>query len=948
MFVKVFEFLFLLHICYGVDFIYYVKENKTPNTYLGNIGVDTHMIDSVPSSEQYLVRYSQLQQETNNNSQLFNVTSDGKLYTAKTLDAESLCKYNTECFETVDIAVRKGKSFVRILEIKVVIEDINDNQPEFEDKEISLQFYETDGKGTTRSIPNAIDKDVSVKNSQIIYELIKNMDDPFSLVVSKRVDGSSNLMITLENKLDREVKDKYLLQVIAKNGGSRGRNGNLSVQIFVTDVNDNRPVFSQKVYNITINNGHRKNVLVLTLSAKDFDSGRNGKITYHFSSKTSNIAKSYFQLNQLTGEIFLNEKFKPEEKKTYKLFIEARDGGSPPMSSITTVFVNVINQENNPPKVDVKFSESTGKTASISEGMEVGSFIAYVKVVDNDIGLNGQVTCDLRHDKLQLQSLSKKKYKVIVKNPVDRETQNHMDFIISCEDKGTPRLRTQKRFTIKVMDVNDVRPQFTKDTFKFLTYENEKPNFPIGLINVTDSDLGPGGQLTYILLNDSKYNLPFKISDFGFITTTQSLDHEQQSLYSFHVLVKDNGVPSLSNTAKINVEVMDENDNAPYFTFPNVNPFSLDVHYHPQSENDITVLRASDRDSRQNAFLKYEIHQGNNRQLFMINSYTGVLSFSRPVYQNDAGTYNLKFIVKDSGTPVLSATTTLSLTLTVSNKTSTMYTAVNVKSDDKIHINLFIIIIVAAVTVSVVLVVSITICIIRRNNQRNSTYTDAVDFNMKISGKNEDSEFLSEQLSSQYDVPVTKTQTCKSTNSLSLIPTGGPHYRYESNRERKSSTARIPQQATTEATHQTSPQQATRKSLGRNDKETSVNPPYRYSEMTSISYTESGTGWNKADEGHCKLLPGHTYCQPEKFKNTGRKSLPQTNNRSQDINTLTRPSYQANINQNTPCKDVIDLKSTPVHSSYPNIPTEPWNMPSQNSFTTYTKPLPAIPKISNT
>lgn len=96
------------------------------------------------------------------------------------------------------------------------------------------------------------------------------------------------------------------------------------------------------------------------------------------------------------------------------------------------------------------------------------------------------------------------------------------------------------------------------------------------------------------------------------------------------------------------------------------------------------------------------------------------------------------------------------------------------------------------------------------------------------------------------------------------------------------------------------------------------------------------------------FLLGHTYCQPEKFKNTGRKSLLQTNNRSQDINTLTRPSYQAHINQNTPCKDVIDLKSTPVHSSYPNIPTEPWNMPSQNSFTTYTKPLPAIPKISNT
>ncbi|GAB1603900.1 protocadherin beta-15-like [Argonauta hians] len=834
------------------DFTYHVNENENPGVYFGDLGIDTRFMESISSKDHSLIWFSQLQEEKMGNL-LFNVSKNGRLFTAKSLDAEALCKYNTECSVMVDIAVRKGNSFAKILEVKVIIEDINDNQPIFPNKKVSINFDETDGSGTRRSIPNAVDKDVHILNSQISYELIKQPDDPFTLAVSRRVDSSYSLSITLENKLDREVKDIYELQVIAKDGGTPSKHGILDVQISVTDENDNPPIFSKDMYNVTVNNRHSKEIPVLILSATDLDSGKNGNVSYYFSSMTSDRAKSCFEINENTGEIFLHKNYKPEKKQTYKLFIEARDNGSPPLSSVAPVVVNIINNQNTAPVIEVNFSERTGNTATISEAMEVGSFIAYVKVVDNDRGLNGQVTCDLQHNKFTLQSLGQKRYKVSVKEAVDRETESKINFTITCSDRGSPSLTTEHYFSLKVTDVNDVKPQFTKETFKFLTYENEMANFPVGFINATDPDLGLGGDLKYTLLSNNQHILPFQISDYGFILAKQSLDREQQSVYKFKVLVKDNGTPSLNDTANVVVEVMDENDNAPYFVFPSVDPFSLDVYYQPESSNDITTLRASDRDIRQNAFLKYGIINGNSRQLFSVNPYTGVLSFQRTVYQNDAGSYTLKFFVNDSGAPVLSATTTLSLTLTVSNKSSTKLTAVHLQSDDKIHINLFIIIIVAAVTVSVLLVVSITICIVRKNNLQSSQHIFRTDPQKRHVNRNTESEYsCAKQVSSIHESPDVLQNIEKDEDLHHMWSRGTLTLDHKSSQKLRDPTIEIHCQTLTSGNIPKYSQPAVRNPV-RKDKEAVVSPPY-YREITKSSPADQSFTKGRSDD-HFQDLP---------------------------------------------------------------------------------------------
>ena len=175
---KMFELLCILlctlPICLSEDLIYTVEEGKSPGTYIGDIAADSKIMNDIPQQNKKLITFSQLQGKVDS-SQYFQVSKKtGKLYAIVTLDAEAMCKRNKECFQIIDIAVRKGTSSMRILEIKVIIKDINDHKPEFPDKQVNIQFDEGDGKGMRKSIPNAIDKDVGILNSKITYELKKN------------------------------------------------------------------------------------------------------------------------------------------------------------------------------------------------------------------------------------------------------------------------------------------------------------------------------------------------------------------------------------------------------------------------------------------------------------------------------------------------------------------------------------------------------------------------------------------------------------------------------------------------------------------------------------------------------------------------------------------------------------------------------------------------------
>lgn len=882
-----------LHISLSADFTYYIEEGKSPGTLVGDIAADTHLLDSVLPQDHNLIRFSQMDPDIIGSDQLFRVSrNSGKLYTAQTLDAESICIRKEECFRMVDVAVRKGESFVQILEIKVIVKDINDNKPEFPSKKVTIQFSEESPKSAKRAIPNAVDKDVGVLNSQVNYQLKKNKNEPFTLSVSKNVDDITKLDIILEERLDRETKDSYVIQVIAKDGGAPPLQNSLTVHISVIDVNDNTPTFSQSVYNVSINYKHDISKPICILSARDSDLNKHREITYHFNSQTSSLMKTLFELNEITGEIFLKKKFTFGQKTFYKLYVEATDGGIPPLSSTAKVLVNVINQQNNPPVIDVNFvSVSTGDTARISEDIEVGSFIAYVKVSDHDEGLNGEVKCNLHHEKFLLQRLGTKKYKVTVKSPLNREANDHHDIIISCQDKGMPPLRTVRRISIKVMDINDINPKFAERTFKFFVYENQRSKFPVGYVNATDPDLGLGGKLTYSLIDDKKHFLPFQISENGLISTLVSLDHEFQDVYKFQVLVKDNGIPSLNNTANVIIEVRDKNDNIPYFIFPSVNPYSIDIVYYLHQTKNITTLKAADRDSRENAFLRFEILRGNNKKLFALNQYSGLLTFSRKITQEDTGSYHLAVMVKDNGIPTLNQTTNLTLFLTVSNKTYDMFSDSQKPADQKVHMFLMIAIVLVSMTVSVPITAVMAVCFVRCRNRRN----DVINPCNKHANEQRHLMCPSRQEVSWTDADQTSEMSVVRM-SQELKSRKGIYPGDQLDRSRKG--AGVKEVIYQEIDGEEREQRLSMICASQND----------------IVSSDTDDGWSDGDIGRSKQLAGQGFSECCKsrlsIEDRHRRPISKRFSCPQDVNTINRSLKTSNIGHIPDCTQWIDLRPT--------------------------------------
>lgn len=169
------------------------------------------------------------------------------------------------------------------------------------------------------------------------------------------------------------------------------------------------------------------------------------------------------------------------------------------------------------------------------------------------------------------------------------------------------------------------------------------------------------------------------------------------------------------------------------------------------------VLKASDKDSLENAFLKYEIIGGNKDKLFSINRYSGLISFTHEATAQDAGSYDLQLVVKDSGIPVLSATTNLTIILTVSNTTSKIFNSSRTKLNNRVHQYLLIVIVMVAVTLAVPITAGLSICCIRCNDHRRTPENGGLKFSRKQFNKQKDLIVHPHLLSAAWsEVPVVR------------------------------------------------------------------------------------------------------------------------------------------------------------------------------------------------
>ncbi|KAM6224270.1 LOW QUALITY PROTEIN: uncharacterized protein ACDL77_023879 [Rhynchocyon petersi] len=581
----------------------------------------------------------------------------GDLLLRERLDREELCGSVEPCVLHFQVFLETPVQFIQG---ELEIHDINDHSPVFPDGEVFLNIPENSRPGTQFPLKLAQDLDVGSNGLQK-YTISPNSH--FHVLTRNHSEGKKYPDLVQEKALDREDQHEFSLTLMALDGGSPPRSGTVVVRIRILDVNDNTPEFVNTPYEVQVLENSPVDFPVVTVLARDADAGNFGSVSYNFSQASDEI-KETFSINEVTGEIRLRKKLDFEKTNSYRVEIEARDGGG--LSGKGTVVIQVVDVNDNAP--ELTFSSLT---SSIPENA-LETVVSIFRIRDRDSGDNGKMVCSIP-DNLPfiLKPTFKNFYTLLTDSPLDREKTSEYNITITVTDLGSPRLKTEHKITVLVSDVNDNAPTFTQTTYTLHVHENNSPALHMGTVSATDRDSGANAQVTYSLLPPHDPHLPLASlvsinADNGHLFALRALDYEALRAFEFRVGAADAGSPALSSEALVRVLVLDDNDNAPFVLYPMQNASAPCTELVPRAAEPgylVTKVVAVDGDSGQNAWLSYQLLKATEPGLFSVWAHNGEVRTARLLSERDAPKHRLAVLVKDNGEPPMSVTVTLHVLL---------------------------------------------------------------------------------------------------------------------------------------------------------------------------------------------------------------------------------------------------------------------------------------------
>ncbi|XP_069510256.1 protocadherin gamma-B4-like isoform X18 [Ambystoma mexicanum] len=582
-------------------------------------------------------------------------TDTGTLHVSERIDREEMCGEAPSCAILFDTVVENP---LNVFNVEVLIQDINDNTPSFLKNSIDLEIVETTLPGARISLGNARDTDIGT-NALQGYTLSDSQH--FILKENLRKDGYKSVELVLESALDREKESHHHLILTAYDGGVPVRSSTVDINIKVLDVNDNFPMFTQETYRAVISEGAANNSLVLQVRATDSDEGSNARVTYSFSS-IADSALNAFSLDADTGDIKVKQPLNFEMANSYKMAVEAKDGGG--HVSHCRVIIEIIDENDNAPEITF-----TSVTSPVPENSPLDTVVALIYVNDEDSGENGEVISKIQeYVPFKLISFGKY-YKVVTALTLDREIASEYNITVTATDKGSPPLDSNRTIRLQISDINDNPPSFEKMSYQIYVTENNLPGASIYLLIASDLDSDESARITYST-NNHMGEVPLSSytsinSQTGVIYAQRSYDYEQLREFEFQVKAQDSGSPPLSSNVTVKVFIVDQNDNPPEILYPALGPDgSVLFEMVPPSSDPgylITKVVAVDRDSGHNAWLSYHLLHASESPLFRIGLHSGEIRTSRVFLEKDPLKQKVVILVKDNGQPPLSASVTLNM-----------------------------------------------------------------------------------------------------------------------------------------------------------------------------------------------------------------------------------------------------------------------------------------------
>lgn len=152
------------------------------------------------------------------------------------------------------------------------------------------------------------------------------------------------------------------------------------VKIQLTDINDNRPIFYPREYNVSLRESLSTSASVVVVVASDPDSGRFGTVTYRI---VAGNDAGIFRIDRVTGEIFVTRPnlLSSRNNPYHSLNISAIDGGGLRTAQDAEVFISIIDSSQRPPIFD-----KTRYNFAIKEDAKKNTIVGSVSATSSNSG----------------------------------------------------------------------------------------------------------------------------------------------------------------------------------------------------------------------------------------------------------------------------------------------------------------------------------------------------------------------------------------------------------------------------------------------------------------------------------------------------------------------------------------------------------------------------------
>ncbi|XP_041440838.1 protocadherin gamma subfamily A, 3 L homeolog isoform X25 [Xenopus laevis] len=358
--------------------------------------------------------------------------------------------------------------------VLIEIEDVNDNVPEITLTSLLNAVPENAALETAVGFLSVRDKD-SGKNGEVSLEISPNL--PFKIK-----PFNNRYTIVTDGVLDREKVAQYILDLIATDLGSPPLRTTMSIILNISDINDNPPVFSQPHVTVFIRENNDPGSFLCTVSAVDPDDGLNSVLTYSVLERKTDAHSilSLVNIDSKSGNIYAQGSFDYEQIQVLQVTVKVEDSGSPKLSSNITVFIFILDQNDNAPlMLYPEHSRQVSPQQKIPTLSPAGFLVTKISAVDLDSGHNAWLSYHIVDGTdPSLFQISSSHGEIQTVRSLQETDQIDQRLVIVVKDHGEPALSTT--VTIYIILEDTIFPERPKSQ-NFVT-SNNKPEMTLYLI----------------------------------------------------------------------------------------------------------------------------------------------------------------------------------------------------------------------------------------------------------------------------------------------------------------------------------------------------------------------------------------------------------------------------------------------------------------------------------